>query len=357
MSNTDFHALPSKLLYIDSRDATTYLATKLDGNETIDLTSYFTYVLKENIEIPHNQRVLIALHSATIPYSFYNIREGVNDSVKMALGGAEQEVVVPAGNYSTTSFGDYVSTQFVSKWSGVINSMDMDFDEDTQKFNITINADAQYLNNSHFDFDNELKDAHIEMGFRPEIVPFVITSGANNTFDYKITSQNVVDINGSIHGVYIRSNLVSKGTLDSQNGVLSNILARLPLSVQSGGILFLEPRDSIHKSVVDLRTINAITLRLTDERNRILDLNGLHFQICISLDFVYAQKPENLPYGRSSSGSSYVNSYGVVNDLTGSQKIQMALEQRRDALQQELEEQERRRGPGRPRRVGRPKGS
>jgi len=350
------HALPSKLLYIDSRDATSYLSTRIDGNETIDLTSYFTYVLKENIDIPSNQRCLISLHSATIPYSFYNIRGGVNDSVKMALGGTEQEVIIPAGNYTTTSLAQYVSDKFVELWSGVITGMTMDFNEDTQKFDITITSNFNYPVNSHFDFDNELKDAHIEMGFRPEIVPFTITEDAG-VYSYKVSSQNVVDINGSIHGVYVRSNLVANGTLDSQNGVLSNILARLPLNVQSGGILFFEPRDAIHKNIVDVRSINAITIRLTDERNRILDLNGLHFQICISIDFVYGRRPDNPSTGRSVQGDSYVNSYGVTSDLTGSQKIQLAIQERNQQIIAEQEESRRRRGPGRPRRVGRPKGS
>ena len=60
MSNTDYHALPSKLLYIDSRDATTYLSSKIDGGVNVDLTSYFTYVLKENIEMGFN---IIKLHN------------------------------------------------------------------------------------------------------------------------------------------------------------------------------------------------------------------------------------------------------------------------------------------------------
>jgi hypothetical protein len=120
-------------------------------------------------------------------------------------------------------------------------------------------------------------------------------------------SQNVIDINGSIHGVYIRSNLVSKGTLDSQNGTLSNILARLPINVQSGGIIFGDHNH--HKSIVDLKYINTITIRLTDERNRLLDLNGLHFQVAIQIDFLYGKKPILIPTGglSESGGSSFHN--------------------------------------------------
>ena len=352
--NLQGHTLPSKLLYIDSRDATNYLATDLLGN---DLTSYFTYVLKENIEIPSNQRCLIALHSATIPYSFYNIRDGVNDLVKMTLGGSSKTVDIPVGNYTALSLATFLETEFASLWGATLNSISITFDPDTAKFSILINTDAEL--SSSLEFSPTLASAHVELGFRPESIPMTTASDGGGKFNHSVTSQNVVDINGSIHGIYIRSNLVSKGTLDSQNGVLSNILARMPLNVQRGGILFWEPANATHKSVVDLRTINAITIRLTDERNRILDLNGLHFQICISVDFIYAQRPNDIPRGvRGKNGDSYINDYSVRSDLTGTQKVQLALEQRELEYQQQLaEERAKRRGPGRPRRVGRPKGT
>ena len=71
------NAMSSKILYLDSRDADTYLQS--------DLTSYFNYILKENIEVPLNQRALISLNSATIPYSFYNIRNDINNKLKIQL--------------------------------------------------------------------------------------------------------------------------------------------------------------------------------------------------------------------------------------------------------------------------------
>ena len=122
------------------------------------------------------------------------------------------------------------------------------------------------------------------MGFRREDV-FVSTTTP-------LTSSNCIDINGSIHGVYVRSNLTSKSVLDSQNGNLSNILARIPIEVQAGGIIFFNPRDSKHLSVVSPLEVNIITIRLTDERNRQLDLNGLHFQVGIKIDFMYSKPKE-----------------------------------------------------------------
>ena len=49
----------------------------------------------------------------------------------------------------------------------------------------------------------------------------------------------------------------------------------------------------------------SLTIRLTDERNRILDLNGLHFQIAVAIDFVYAKKKLNV-----GMGSLTLNNFG-----------------------------------------------
>ena len=73
--NTD---ITSKVFYIDSRDATNYLQTNTDGD---NITSYFQYTLQQPILIPQGMYCLTYLHSATIPYSFYNIRTGVNDTL------------------------------------------------------------------------------------------------------------------------------------------------------------------------------------------------------------------------------------------------------------------------------------
>ena len=113
----------------------------------------------------------------------------------------------------------------------------------------------------------------------------------------RVDSYNVVDISGSIHGVYVRTNLVSDGTLDTQSGTFSNILSRIPIEVNAGGIIFATPNNATHRSVVDLRSIDILTIRLTDERNRILDLNGLHFQVAIAIDFLYSKKKQSVPMG------------------------------------------------------------
>jgi len=307
----------SVILYLDSRDATSYLATKLetdvDGNSRqVNLNSYFQYVLTENIEVPLNQRALVSLQSATIPYSFYNIRTGVNDilkyEIKDTVAGTttgEITLILRNGNYTAYSLADFIKSKINENTSVGLITYDfgMEYDSDKNKYlySITNKTNSSKLE-VNFNFENNITSCNIEMGFEPLDHKFF-----SDTVETLRFSQNVIDINGSIHGVYIRSNLVSKGTLDSQNGTLSNILARLPIGVQSGGIIFGDHNH--HKSIVDLKYINTITIRLTDERNRILDLNGLHFQVAIQIDFLYGKKPILIPTGglSESGGSSFHN--------------------------------------------------
>jgi len=345
------HALPSKIIYMDSRDASTYLS---EGN------SYFQYVLNEQIEIPENMNCLVSLNGATIPYSFYNIREGVNDKIDFSivesgtLNVGTGTFTIPAGNYSAISLGNYVEEHLpdvVLTGTNYFFTFTMDYQPDSQKYQYAIagaGADALKVLNITLLFDtgaNASSHARIEFGFRQrDVIITPISSLADRTSD------NVIDINGSIHGVYIRTNLVSSGTLDTQNGTFSNILARIPIKVQSGGIIFSESNTNTHKSLVDVRNISILTIRLTDERNRILDLNGLHFQIGIQIDFVY-KRPREVPETRIEQRTPQ-NTYDVQSDLTGTKRIQLAMENQQ--LREELKKYQLKYKVGRPKRVGRP---
>lgn len=310
------NAMPSKILYVDSRDASIYLSNN---------TSYFQYELREKIEVPLNQRALISLNSATIPYSFYNIRTDINNKLKIQLENTTQgttndfELNIDAGNYDVYSLSTFIEN-FINNnvLIGTNVIITIDYNNDKQKFiyNLSKSDDTipndQYFLKFRFDDTIITQTPHIEMGFKEGslmsmLIPSSVAGVASTS---QLVSTNVVDVNGSIHGVYVRTNLVSNGTLDTQSGTFSNILSRIPINVNSGGIIFATPNNATHRSIVDLRTIDILTIRLTDERNRILDLNGLDFQIAISIDFLYAEKKITLPMGslnQSNYGFSHID--------------------------------------------------
>ena len=186
--------------------------------------------------------------------------------------------------------------------------------------------------------------SNIEFGFFNN-VDYAYTSNTGSFASTKTsyTSINVVDINGSIHGVYIRTNLTSNSTLDSQNGTFSNIFARIPIKVQSGGIIFREPNNSVHKALTQHKNVSQISIRLTDERNRLLDLNGLHFQLAVQFDFDYLENV--IPPKTAVERRDY-----MVDLQSGAQSKQLALQ--RIMERENLMKKDK---GGRPRKVGRPK--
>ena len=269
--NIDVNSEDSVLIHMDSRDATAYLQT---GH-----TSYFQYQLRDKIQCPKNQAMLVSLHSATVPYSFYNIRAGVNDIVPIEIyiyAGVKftHTITLTPSNYTVSSLAVHLTTLI-----NALNypfTMTMIYDTPSGKYKYAVAGTIDYL---VFKFTSGAAEAGVECGFGP---------GDHYVYSQTpLVSQNVVDVHGSVHGVYLRTNLTSRSVLDSQNGSLSNILARMAIPVQPGGIIFFHPRDSIHHSMVRAPDIQTMTIRLTDERNRLLDLNGLHFQLSIKVDFVY----------------------------------------------------------------------
>ena len=343
--------IPSKVLYIDSRDATQYLST--DINTGKDLTSYFLYSLEEKIEVPENQVIFVSLNSATIPYSFYNIREGVNDTLFFKvlnwtsgspLNEGTGNITLPKGNYSAISLGDTLEGLLLTTTSGTtyLITITISFNTDTGKFDFTIigrGSDAG-------------KTLRITLLYATSTLRTEIGLSADLEILTNTSSQNFVDVNGSIHGLYIRSNLTSSTTMDSNNGTFSNILERLPIKVQPGGVLFREPSNSGHKALTYHKNISSIQIRLTDDRNRLLDLNGLHFQIAVQFDFDYLQNiipPLNAEQRR-------LIGYGVDSSMGASVKAQADIKvSEKQRLEQEILKMKKK--VGRPRKVGRPKGT
>ena len=280
----DTNTQNSKVVHINSLDATTVLQT--------DSTSYFSFVLEENFKCPTNQSMLISLHSATIPYSFYNIREDVNNVIpfKVQVGSVWSSVQIqkiPKGNYSANSLAKQIESALTASNTGLNGDIKVTYDRSTMKYLYMCNP-ADH-NRFTFYFDDQLNTAHIELGFSKNALPSPIDNVG-------LTSENVCDVNGNIHGIYVRTNLSLDGSYDSLTKGLSTILARIPIDVNFGGVLFWQPQNgSAHKIQIQQPYVHTITIRLTDERNRLIDLNGLNFQVSIQFDFVYNKESTPIP--------------------------------------------------------------
>ena len=172
--HTGFHewhkTQQSKVLFIDSKDAT----AQHDG------TTHFTYVFRDTILVKKNEGVLVSLLQASIPYSFYNVREGVNDKIDIIVSDAsatspqEHVITLDAGNYTAIT----LATTFKQKVEGVFqlagvslpSTITINYDRDKQKFQFSILPAINdglgrmvIINLSHG--QNQGTDFDIELGF------------------------------------------------------------------------------------------------------------------------------------------------------------------------------------------------
>ena len=258
----------SKVIHITSTDATSRLSS--DG-------AYLKYDLESPIVTPTDQDTLVSLYSAVIPYSFYNIRQGVNDKIYYRLTSNHTQVflTIPQGSYTIQSLKTKIQDLFnLHSSSGTTNDLTVGFDRVTMKFTFTISSAEFY-----FDFNDTTDGAHTALGF-----PLNHT-GLSTGFT-SIESDYVPDVNGSTHSINIRTNLVSKGCIDSQTKSFSTILGTIPIDVNFGGVVFFRPADAIHKVIISTKTIKNIVIRLTDDRDRLLDPNGLSFNITLLIDHI-----------------------------------------------------------------------
>ena len=272
----------SIIIHLDSRFATNQIENDSAG---YPLTTNYTYTLVEGLPIPDSKICEVSLYTATIPYSFYNVRAGINDTFEIRaamLTNIEhtETFTIPSGNYSANALKSMFNTLQKAATNPTIQSMDfvITYYRETIKFDFDMITDVPNLEVLRVNFIN----CASMFGFRH--------NNHNYDFNYSTThtrsSEICVDISDSIHGLYIRQNLATKSTLDNEAGTFSNILTRIPINTNPGGIIFHNPQNSTHRAITDLHSIQTIGVKLTDDNNRSIDLNGLHWQMSLLITLI-----------------------------------------------------------------------
>lgn len=385
----------SKVIYINSADATNYIQTNEFGKQ---LTTNFLFNLKEKLVVNEDQLALISLYNATIPHSFYNVRAGVNDKITLEITWKTFDatptthtdnyvIQLDDGNYNTDDlrrriifgnepfdpsqvrfpptqyqgwndltftagtagglplagkkisgttalqiFYEPVANVFLFQLVALSNTL---VDEVSVKFNWATNPTIGFdTTNSTLELANAMLGFNGKEDFPnspTQVSPNqnvwgvgLARSPPRTTLPEKciLQSQQVIDLNDNIHGLMLRTNLVSKSTMSSNTSVFSNILARIPITSLlagkdkssdptdghsttaksgvgiQGGVIYFNPSEATHQCLVDLKAIDTMGVRLTDDIDNTIDLNGLNFQFALLIQYVEKQPQFNFAPSR-----------------------------------------------------------
>ena len=333
MSYAETDTAASRVVYINSGDATIKYNNR---------SSDFDFDLQEPIIVPPHHSMLLSVYSAEIPYSFYNFETGRNTRIDFQLTPYGQPAsydangkfdVDPAGFNSRTFFipeGNYTAQELAATLSagittfiagpGVVFPLTMTFNPTKQKFEFICNLKGYRItlglaNGVQSGLDGN--DVNEELGFDLTNIqgdPFSQVNGAltawntgytqpplappgngidvgviNSADPLTLLGDDVVDMVNSIRSLFVRTNLSSTSVMDSHiGGGFSNILCRVPLrNTLPGQVIGIDPvNGDIHKLLIKTKAITTISIKLTNQRNTIIDLNGLDWDICLKVEFI-----------------------------------------------------------------------
>jgi hypothetical protein len=99
---------------------------------------------------------------------------------------------------------------------------------------------------------------------------------------------SAVDVSYHTQNLYLHTSITQHSVLDTRiGGRFSDILARIPVDVDSGGEIVVSPSDgSVHKLILKVREITEIEVRLTDLNDKLIDTNGLDWTFSLEFDFI-----------------------------------------------------------------------
>ena len=226
-------------------------------------TSQYTIYFNQVIEC---QKMTIT--NIIIPHSFYNVNYNNN---KMTINGIVY--YIPVGCYDAKDIINYLQTIF-NKLLPV--EYRLQIDNITFKYNpINLKTELRIVDEFFTPYNITFDTCYELFGFE---------NNKEYTFEYTdnigvIISENVCNIN-SIPAVYLRSNALH--TRFVYNNSITSILFRIPVDKQFGEYLVFQ--DYSNSKYINVNNLTHLDIRLTDFRNKDIDLNGLDFKVEFTIE-------------------------------------------------------------------------
>jgi hypothetical protein len=209
-----------------------------------------------NLEIADENYIYLSVQYASIPYSFYNINT-TNNVLIYTLNLVNYTVTITPGNYNITQLVTFLKSNmsgFTISYNSITNKMT--FSHSTYNFTFLSTSTCQEI-----------------LGFKTN------TNYTSTTLS--LISMNCVSLI-PIKCINIVSNLLTYN-INKSNPNNQSILCCMPITTQPNSIIEYKNNNNFRSNLF-INQISNITIKLADQNNNILNLNGLDFFLTIQLD-------------------------------------------------------------------------
>lgn len=211
------------------------------------------------IELPMQNYIYLSVQSATIPYTWYNI-DSTNNKLIYTLNGEYNYLEITKGNYNSIQLAIFLTNAmngFVVSYSVITNKIT--FTHST--YNFVINNTSSCLG----------------------ILGFPSVELYQTSILQSLTSYTMMNLLNK-SSVYIQTNLTT-GNINNNKKSTGNILCCIPISAPPYSLISYVNTNSFRSNLY-VSNINNINIRIVDENNDLIDLNGCEFSITLQIDAV-----------------------------------------------------------------------
>ena len=236
-------------IYLNSR----YATETVGGN--IANSIYYLPV----IEIPDGHHIYLSLQNATIPYSFYSISSVDNTFSWGLVAGPVNTYYIEPGNYNITQLIDVIKTAMGAS------------------FTITYSPITSKLLITHATTNFTIYAATFN-----HIIGFSKTTNTTSVANL-LYSRDCVNLN-QIRALNIEINFPTYNVNVAQP-FNQNILATIPVYVAPFSIITYENPNNFRTNLY-VNKLDQIQIRILDNESRLVDMNGIQYQMTLQLDCV-----------------------------------------------------------------------
>lgn len=225
--------------------------------------SSFSIVLKRTLRKAEDELFKIIVQSVQIPYTFFNTNSTNNIIDYKENNVLKTPLVIPDGNYNILELASTIQNLLNANTSFTSENYTLTYNQIKNK--ITIKSLS--LSNTEFLFKtgvNVSKSINRQIGY---------TNDTDITINNSLSSSSdsFVDLI-SIHSLFIRSNLSSNTTIDSQSLTNTDILVSIPITSNPLSIINYQYYEGMSYNYQKGGNITDIVIELTDQNGNIIDL-------------------------------------------------------------------------------------
>lgn len=236
-------------IYLNSR-----YATEIIGDNIANSVYYLPV-----IEIPDGHHIYLSLQNATIPYSFYSISTFDNTFIFGLVGDPPTTYLVEPGNYNIKQLLDVIRLAMGASYTITYNVI-------TGKVLIT---------HTTSNFTIYASTINHTLGFSK-------TSNTTSTAN-SLNGRDCVNVN-QIRALNIEINFPTYNVNIAQ-AYNQNILATIPVYVAPYSIITYQNPNNFRTNLY-VNKLDQIQIRILDNENRLVDMNGINYQMTLQLDCV-----------------------------------------------------------------------